>query len=391
MKKLSFLLCLLSWSVIGQINTEIHVYDIIQEGNLVKLQNGVNISNNKGYDNQPSFFNNNQVLYAYSRNGATDIVLYDLKSKTQKFLSQTPNGGEYSPQRIPGTDDVSAVRLDDNGYQRFYGYNSASGKNKELIQNLKVAYPTWYDKSTVVASVIVSEKLELFICDLAKNECISVAKNVGRLVKKIPGSNLVSFVSQNEKKEWLLNSFNPISKSIKTITNLGETQDVAWLPDGTLLFPRGNRIYKLHPQKEKVPTLWWGFTNEDINNISRMSVNQSGTKIALTAEVSPRYLAQEQLDAYNNRDIDAFLKPFASNVKVYRYPNSLSYEGIDNMRKRYEPFFKNTPDLNCKLLKRIVYKNQVIDHELVTINGRQINAVAIYTMKNGKITTVTFL
>ena len=82
---------------------------------------------------------------------------------------------------------------------------------------------------------------------------------------------------------------------------------------------------------------------------------------------------------------------YAKNVKVYTYPNTLTYEGIDLMRKRYELFFKNTPDLHCKLLKRIVHGNQVIDHELITINGRQVNAVAIYTMKYGKIASVTFL
>jgi|TARA_B110000116_G_C16218961_1_gene308520 hypothetical protein len=61
------------------------------------------------------------------------------------------------------------------------------------------------------------------------------------------------------------------------------------------------------------------------------------------------------------------------------------------MRKNYEDFFKNTPDLNYKLLKRIVYKNKVIDNELVNANGIARIAVAIYTMKNGKITSVTFL
>ena len=50
-----------------------------------------------------------------------------------------------------------------------------------------------------------------------------------------------------------------------------------------------------------------------------------------------------------------------------------------------------TPDLNYKLLKRIVYKNKVIDNELVNANGIARIAVAIYTMKNGKITSVTFL
>ena len=76
---------------------------------------------------------------------------------------------------------------------------------------------------------------------------------------------------------------------------------------------------------------------------------------------------------------------------MFSYPNTLNYEGIEMMRKRYGPFFKNTPDLHCKVLERIVHGNQVIDHELVTINGRQVNAVAIYTMKGGKIVSVTFL
>jgi|TARA_B110000046_G_C13026009_1_gene414133 hypothetical protein len=61
------------------------------------------------------------------------------------------------------------------------------------------------------------------------------------------------------------------------------------------------------------------------------------------------------------------------------------------MRKGYENYFKNTPDLHCKLIKRIVHKDQVIDHELVTANGRTFKAVAIYKMKNGKIASVTFL
>jgi hypothetical protein len=38
-----------------------------------------------------------------------------------------------------------------------------------------------------------------------------------------------------------------------------------------------------------------------------------------------------------------------------------------------------------------VNKNQVIDHELVTANGNIFKAVAIYTIENGKIISVTFM
>ena len=391
MKKIYFLFLIISSTIVAQTNTEVHVFDISKTNNEYHLSNGKNISNNKGYDSQPYFYENDQIIFASNRNNNTDIVLFNLKDNSKRFISNTSNGGEYSPQRIPKSKNISAVRLDKNGLQRFYKYNFKTGKNKEIIPNLKVAYPNWYDKNTVIAVAIVNDSLELFVSNLKKKTNISVAKNVGRSVHKIPNSNLVSFISKENEKYWLIKSLNPVTKEIKTITSLGKYEDITWLPNGTLLIAKDNSIYKFHPKKDKYPNLFYSFSDENINNISRITVNSDGSKIALVAEVSPRYLAQEQLDGYNNRDIDAFLKPYAKNVKVYNFPNKLNYEGLENMRKNYASFFKNTKDLHCKLISRTVYKNKVIDHELVTVNGRTFKAVAIYTIKNGKIATVTFL
>ena len=69
----------------------------------------------------------------------------------------------------------------------------------------------------------------------------------------------------------------------------------------------------------------------------------------------------------------------------------MRYEGLEKMRGNYASFFEKTPDLHCKILKRMVYKDKVIDHELVTANGKNFKAVAIYEMKNGKIVSVTFM
>ena len=391
MKQLTLIFLLCCGFIFSQTNTEVHIFDIVKEKENYLLKNGKNISNNAGYDSQPYFYDDTKVIFSSTRNGNTDILFYDLKTDKKQFISNTKNGGEYSPQRIPNSKDISAVRLDNDGFQRFYKYNFKTGKNKEILKDLKVAYPNWYDKNTVVASTIINDNLELYVSNLKEKTNISVAKNVGRSVHKIPNSNLMSFISKERKDYWLLKSLNPKTKEIKTITSVGKSEDVTWLPNGVLLIAKGNSIYKFNPKKDKNPSLFFSFSDENINNISRVTANSNGTKIAIVAEVSPRYLAQEQLDAYNKRDINAFLKPYAKNVKVYRFPNKLSYEGLENMRKNYEGFFKNTPDLHCKLLKRIVYKNKVIDHELVTANGRTFKAVAIYTMKNGKIDTVTFM
>ncbi|MFC4268649.1 nuclear transport factor 2 family protein [Polaribacter marinivivus] len=393
MKIFILIIFFISSSVLSQTNTEIHVFDIVKKGESYILKNGKNISNNTGYDSQPFFYENDKVLFASEKNGQTEIVLSNLNStnKNLNYRSNTLNGGEYSPQRIPNSSQISAVRLDNDGLQRFYKYDSKSKKSTELIPDLKVAYPAWFDENTVVASVIVNDSLHLIISDLKSKTNTTVAKNVGRSVHKIPGTELMSFISKENDKYWLLKSLNPKTKEIKTITSVGKTEDVTWLPNGTLLLPNQSTIYQFNPKTDKNPKLFFSFSDENINNISRMAVNSEGTKIAIVAEVSPRYLAEEQLIGYNNRDINAFLKPFAKNVKVYRFPNTLSYEGLEKMRENYDSFFKNTPDLHCKILKRIVFKDKVIDHELITANGRTFKAVAIYSIKNGKIVSVTFM
>lgn len=377
---------IITWA---QTNTEVYIFDITSENEKLKVVNGKNISNNNGYDSQPHFYNDNVVLFASSRRGQTDIGNYNIKNRVLSYVNSTPQGGEYSPQRIPNSKNVSAVRLDNDGKQRFYEYNFKTGKDTELIKDLVVAYPMWYNKNTLISSVIVNDSLQLCISDLKKKTNTLIAKNVGRSFHKIPNSSLVSFMKKNGEN-WEVWSLNPQTKETKFITITGQVQDICWLPNGTILIPNENTIYKFHPTKDKGWSVFHQFQDENINKISRITVNANASKLAITAEVSPKYLAEEQLEAYNKRDIEAFLKPYAKNVKVYTFPNTLNYEGIDEMRKRYTPFFESTPDLNCKVLKRIVKGNRIIDEEYLTMNGNNFKAVAIYEVTNGKISSVYF-
>ncbi|CAL2083225.1 SnoaL-like domain-containing protein [Tenacibaculum sp. 190524A05c] len=387
MKKLiALLIPIISYS---QMNTEIHLFDIVTENGKQKLINGKNISNNDGYDSQPHFYNDNLVLFASTRDGQTDIAKYNITDNKLSYINSTPQGGEYSPQKIPNSKNVSAVRLDKDGKQRFYKYDFKTGKDTELIEDLVVAYPMWYDKNTLICSAIVNDSLQLFVSDIKKKTNTMISKNVGRSFHKIPNSTLVSFMKKNGEN-WEVWSLNPKSKETKKITSTATAQDICWLPNGTILIPFKNVIYKFNRKTDKTWSIFHQFQDENINNISRITVNNTANKLAITAEVSPRILAEEQLKGYNNRDIEAFLKPYSKNVKVYTFPNTLNYEGIDEMRKRYTPFFKNTPDLHCKVLKRIVNGNKVIDEEYVTANGTSFKALALYEITNGKISSVYF-
>jgi len=109
-------------------------------------------------------------------------------------------------------------------------------------------------------------------------------------------------------------------------------------------------------------------------------------------EKGAEMLANQQLEAYNARDIDAFLVPFSDSVEVYTFPRKLKYKGKDKMRASYEKMFENMTELHCKILNRIVYGNTVIDEEEVTGNNdMKLHALVIYTIKDGKIAEVYFV
>jgi len=125
------------------------------------------------------------------------------------------------------------------------------------------------------------------------------------------------------------------------------------------------------------------FASNDLLAQSKLTTEM---KISIT-------LADEQLKAYNNRDIEGFLKPYSDTIKVYSYMNNLLYQGKGRMREIYTEMFEKNIDLKCKLLNRIIMKDKVIDHEEVTTKKGKpaFRAVAIYTIKKGKIIEVNFI
>ena len=106
---------------------------------------------------------------------------------------------------------------------------------------------------------------------------------------------------------------------------------------------------------------------------------------------TPEDLAQRQLNAYNLRNIEAFLEPYADDIEIYMFPDKLQAKGKEAMRQGYESMFQNTPNLHCELVNRIVKGNTVIDYERVQFGNETVEAIAIYHIENGKIKKVYFI
>jgi len=119
------------------------------------------------------------------------------------------------------------------------------------------------------------------------------------------------------------------------------------------------------------------------------------TFTSIAQKMTPKQIVQENLDFYNNRDIDGFMSSFSKDIKIYNHGESkATIVGFNEVKEVYLDLFKNSPKLHSTILKRIVIGNKVIDHESITgRNGNKevLELVLIYEVKDDKIFRITVI
>ncbi|MEZ4829798.1 MAG: amidohydrolase family protein [Bacteroidia bacterium] len=135
---------------------------------------------------------------------------------------------------------------------------------------------------------------------------------------------------------------------------------------------------------------------ENIRNLSQVQwVIRKGVVISpetlITA--SPEMIAQKQLNAWNQGNIDKYAACFSDSVEVYNYPNKLLYKGKKALYDNYEPFFAANRGAHCEIANRMVAGDVVIDEELIQLpkQSERFRVIAIYDVKQGQITAIRFI
>lgn len=110
-----------------------------------------------------------------------------------------------------------------------------------------------------------------------------------------------------------------------------------------------------------------------------------------TADIA--YPVRMQLEAYNARDIDAFMRWWAADCRYYAFPETLLAEGAEAVRERHVERFRE-PDLHGRLLHRSSVGNLVVDHETVRRTFPEgvgeVDVVCLYEIANGLIAKAWF-
>ena len=240
-----------------------------------------NVTHRAAYDNQPFFLPDGKSFFytCVQEDGQMDTCRYDLASQSTHNVTKTPEG-EYSPTPMPDGKSFSVIRVESDGTQRLWKFSMEGTEPTLVLKDVKpVGYQAWGDASTV-AMFVLGEPPTLQVADIKSNKVEQLEENIGRSLHKIPGQRAVSFVHKTTDEEWWIKRLDLTSrKTSPIIRTLPGSEDYAWIPDGTIIMGKDNKLYTYTPGRDQD----WQEVNEleGMTGVTRIAVSPVGDTLAL--------------------------------------------------------------------------------------------------------------
>lgn len=274
----------------GQPATDIFLFDMKVTNGQVTLSNGENITNHKGYDNQPFFHPDQPVIYysSFDDSSRSDIKFYNYSTKQTTNLTTTRER-EYSPTVTPDGNFISCIIQRDNGAQDLAKYPINGGKPLVLINHLKVGYHAWAGENKLFLFVLddsVNNSLHYYYLD--RDADTVVAENIGRSLHKIPGQEAMSFVQKITDNQYVVKKYDLNTGIIKSIITALPGQDqLCWLHNNIVLMSDGSHLFSFRDNsftelkdRKWQPVIIQGDTSM-LKGITRLATNSDNTKLAV--------------------------------------------------------------------------------------------------------------
>jgi len=247
----------------------------------------MNITDRPGYDNQPSFTENQRgVFFTSVRDDAqADIYRYDLGTKHTTRVTTTAPESEYSATPIDGGSAISVVRVERDSAQRLWRFPLDGGVPTVILERVRpVGYYAWADDHTLALFVLGSPNT-LQLADTGTGKSDTITTNIGRSLHRIPGTHRISFVRKDTVTEWWIESLDPASRQTTRLVRLPDgVEDYAWLPDGSILCGRDSKLVRW---SGKAADEWHeiaDFASAGVKGITRLATNARGDQIAFVAD-----------------------------------------------------------------------------------------------------------
>lgn len=274
--------------------SDIFVTELTTNNGQTTLSNSKNITQRKGYDNQPMFNSDSSGLFytAMFTNGEhsqTDSMYYSFSSGLSKNITNTNNYSEYSPTPIDNDSKLSMIFVDESGSQKLWQTNIATGEQSPINSTIEpVGYHAWGKNDELLLFVLGEEMMLQYLAKPSLQQADIIAKNIGRSLRYNKTKDLFTFTKGKEQQ--VLHTFNANTKEVTKLTVLPKgSAYYTWLNDNTVLSASGSNIYYWHydPEHNNTASNWQllaNLANTCSTEISRLAVAPDQTKLAFVCE-----------------------------------------------------------------------------------------------------------
>jgi hypothetical protein len=240
--------------------------------------------NKNGYNNQPAFISNTELLLTVGMVGEnqTDIYLLDLEKKNKLRMTRTAES-EYSPHLTPENLFFSVVRVetDEGRSQRLWQYPlDRKDSGKPVFKYLRgIGYYFWLDRFKLALFNVASTNY-LSLGDTRDESTQQLTPNIGRCFQSSPTGRLV-FVHKITDDNWVIKAMDKNTLQVEEIAKtLSGSEDFVILRDGSILMGKGSRLYRFKPKKSNKWEEVVDLKSIGIRNVSRMAISGDG-KLAI--------------------------------------------------------------------------------------------------------------
>ena len=308
---------------------DVFLVPLVLTGTDVKVGVPANLTRRDGYDNQPSFAANSRELFYTSvrNNGPSDIYRYDFNTGLSVPARLTSPESEYSSFPMDGGKALAVIRVEADSAQRLWRMPLDASAPTVLFPDIKpVGYFAQADDSTWAMFVLGTRTTPatLQIGVVGRPGALTVARDIGRSLHRIPGTNRVSYV-QKGANGWYVMQLDPYTKHVDTlIKTVDKAEDMAWVDSTTVVMGQGTKLYAWRRGAANWTQIA-DFSFAHLAGITRVAVSPNRQYLAIVADVVPRAVVNPAVvfaDKFDAATIQKDVNILAADSMEGRYTGS---------------------------------------------------------------------
>jgi hypothetical protein len=263
--------------------TDIYLAKIEIKNHLIKFEKAENITNHKGYDNQPFFSEDNkQLLYAWEFKPAGNVrtAWYNLKNKkTTSWLGPDTLISAYSPM-VGANHLVSFVGVEKDSAQRIWASNQVPSAFCLTPNTDSIGYYSWIGKDSILYYKL-TDPHSLRVLNLKTGEDNWLCDHPTRSFKQIEGRTIF-YVIHGEKENQIFFYDIRVKKASLFAVDKPDNQDYVWLPEFGMIKSEGPKLFR-YSTDTKVWVEAADFSGVGITKITRFAFSPDKKHLAVVS------------------------------------------------------------------------------------------------------------